>query len=375
MKSVEITAKKVDDAIAQGLIELGQLNDDDVNVEVLDAGGLFRKAKVRLTLMTEDKDEVSEPPVDNTANKPAKTADNTANAQSTESAPKNSEPKKPVQEPKANKETNQEQKPQNNKQDAKPTAPNKPTQPSSKKPQKQAKTQTADKDNTANSKAVQAKDSAPKTEREIVAEKQKNDRPATSEQVDMAVQFIEQLLAKMNMKGTVTADNTDGLKINIQAEKGDDSLIIGRRGDTLGSIQYLTEVALRVDDEKFIRINLDCNGYRSRRSETLTRVAHKTADDCIRRHRRMVLEPMERIDRRTIHNALNDDTRIVAVSEGKEPLRRIVIYPADLYRSNNRDKRAKSKNSRPTTQNDTLAEPSAPSSVQEETSEDTNNNN
>ncbi|WP_425805868.1 RNA-binding cell elongation regulator Jag/EloR [Desulfitobacterium sp. Sab5] len=102
-------------------------------------------------------------------------------------------------------------------------------------------------------------------------------------------------------------------------------ILIGRRGDTLEALQFLTNLAVSKKLSEKIRIVVDVEGYRQRREETLIRLAKRLSEKVKRTGNRVVLEPMNPHERRIIHTALQDDTRVSTFSEGDEPNRRIVI--------------------------------------------------
>ncbi|WP_434510905.1 RNA-binding cell elongation regulator Jag/EloR [Desulfitobacterium sp. AusDCA] len=102
-------------------------------------------------------------------------------------------------------------------------------------------------------------------------------------------------------------------------------ILIGRRGDTLEALQFLTNLAISKKLSEKIRIVVDVEGYRQRREETLIRLAKRLSEKVKRTGNRVVLEPMNPHERRIIHTALQDDTRVSTFSEGDEPNRRIVI--------------------------------------------------
>lgn len=315
MKTIEVTAKKVEDAIKQGLIELGQENDDDVDVEVVDQGGLFRKAKVRLTLKTEDapvqKAEQKSEPVK--ASEPQKTEQKTEPQKAEQKSEKPSDVKtaktpaqKPIREEKA--------KPKEQAKSVDKTAPKTSETAESKKGA----------DNVANEKSGEReqKQQNKRREREFKAPK-----PVDPEAARRAEEFVIGLVERMGIEATAESDCTEGLVISFKTADVRDGSMIGHRGETLDSIQYLTELAVRIDGDEFVRLTVDCNGYRSRRKETIERLARRQADEAVRRNRKVRLEPMERIDRRTVHSALSEDERVNTYSEGKEPYRCIVIVP------------------------------------------------
>ena len=103
-------------------------------------------------------------------------------------------------------------------------------------------------------------------------------------------------------------------------------LIIGYRGETLDSLQYLTSLVINKNHEdEYIRVSLDTENYRQKREETLIKVAQKTAYKVRKSGRAYKLEPMNPYERRIIHSALQDYNDINTYSEGEEPFRRVVV--------------------------------------------------
>jgi spoIIIJ-associated protein len=140
----------------------------------------------------------------------------------------------------------------------------------------------------------------------------------------MACDFLKKICSTMG----VVAEFEPGKRgehwiINISgAELG---ILIGRRGDTLEALQYLTNLAVAKQLSEKVRIIVDVEGYRQRREETLVRLAKRLSDKVKRTGSRVVLEPMNPHERRIIHTALQDDNRISTFSEGEEPNRKVVI--------------------------------------------------
>lgn len=308
--TIEVTAKKVEDAINQGLKQLG-VSLDRVSVEVVEAGGLFRKAKVRLTL--DGTEENAEP---QSAKEPVAAPDAASSdrpKQKAESAvsEKSSEP-----ETKAKADGNSKPTPANREKSERQRS-NKP-QPASdkadKKPNSEKSNAGADKKDKGVTKAAEK----PESPRKQSAE----DKVAA----DHALEFIKNVTQKMGFADlNIQADKTGEL-ISIDAPAGDDSLLIGRHGETLSALSYLAETCARAEKSR-VSITVDCNGYRDRRAASLTAMARRRADECVAKHRKIKLEPMERVDRRTVHNALTGDDRVSTASEGKEPYRSVVIIP------------------------------------------------
>ncbi|MCM1367869.1 MAG: Jag N-terminal domain-containing protein [Roseburia sp.] len=325
--TIEVTAKKVDDAINQGLKQLGA-DLDDVKVEVLESGGLFRKAKVRLTLETEaPKPDVPEKAAEE------KTPSATEKTEKTEKLVKADTSEKPAKAAKEEKATKAPQ--------ARTARPE--------KTDKQSGGKSADAEQKGGEKPVE-RTGADKT---VGEKKQQRKQPRDTEQkpnaadkaaekseakprkldaqdkaaAERALEFVKQTLVKMGFDGaTVEAKANDPEYIEITAPTGDDSLIIGRHGETLSAITYLAETGARAEKCR-VNLTVDCNGYRERRAASLTAMARRKAGECAAKRRKIKLEPMERIDRRTVHNALTDDERVTTASEGKEPYRYVVILP------------------------------------------------
>lgn len=143
-----------------------------------------------------------------------------------------------------------------------------------------------------------------------------------------AVAFINGLLEKLDIKGqaVVTADSEpDHLRIDISGP--DMGPVIGRRGDTLDAIQYLTSLVLNQYTEEHMRLTIDTENYRAKRAESLERLARKMAGKVLKYHKPMTLEPMNPYERRIIHSALQEYRGVTTYSTGTEPGRRVVIAP------------------------------------------------
>ncbi|RNC28952.1 MAG: hypothetical protein AWM53_01144 [Candidatus Dichloromethanomonas elyunquensis] len=140
----------------------------------------------------------------------------------------------------------------------------------------------------------------------------------------LACEFLTNLTRAMS----VTADfevfrRAEHVTINITGT--DLGILIGRRGDTLESIQFLTNLAVSKMISDKTRIIIDVEGYRKRREETLVKLAKRLADKVKKTGNRIILEPMSPQERRIIHTALQNEWRISTFSEGEEPHRRVVI--------------------------------------------------
>lgn len=142
--------------------------------------------------------------------------------------------------------------------------------------------------------------------------------------IDVAKQFLDSVFKAMNITvGMEKMTQDDHVVINLRGE--DLGILIGKHGQTLDALQYLTNLAANRDADERSRIVLDVEDYRKRRAETLSRLAMRLADKVKRRGERVVLEPMSPQERKIIHMALQSDNRIVTYSEGDEPYRKVVI--------------------------------------------------
>lgn len=143
---------------------------------------------------------------------------------------------------------------------------------------------------------------------------------------DRAKDFLNQIFESMNMtvKVDVEFDESEGeLNINLSGE--DMGILIGKRGQTLDSLQYLVSLVVNKYSEAYLRVKLDTENYRERRKETLENLAKNIAYKVKRTKRAVSLEPMNPYERRIIHSALQNDKYVTTRSEGEEPFRHVVI--------------------------------------------------
>ena len=140
-----------------------------------------------------------------------------------------------------------------------------------------------------------------------------------------AKDFLKGVLDSMEILAEIETKLEDNiLKVNLTGPKM--GLIIGYRGETLDSLQYLTSLVInKRRDGEYVRVVLDTEGYRQKREETLERLAEKTAYKVKKYGRAMKLEPMNPYERRIIHSKLQEDTKVKTFSVGDEPFRRVVI--------------------------------------------------
>lgn len=166
----------------------------------------------------------------------------------------------------------------------------------------------------------------PVQEEKAVVETKEESAPIVGEDpIVVGKAFLMDVFAKMNLTVAIEAEEKE--EVVLFDLKGNDlGILIGRHGQTLDALQYLTNLAANKHaGEGRKRIVLDVEDYRKRREETLVRLAQRLANKVKRRNQRIVLEPMSRHERKIIHMALQDDPQIATYSEGEEPYRKIVI--------------------------------------------------
>lgn len=306
MKSYESSAKTIEEAISAGLEKLGA-SISDVTIDVLEEGskglfGLFgsRQAKVRLTLKEEEVDPLAGL-TDEPKSKPA--------PQKEKPAPRQ-EPK-----PEAKAETPKQDKPAK----AKPAP----------KQDKPAKAKPAPKqEKTAEAEKPKAKP-APKAPVQPLEKPVVTMIPAGEVDPDSApgraLAFLKELTHLMGVEVAVeVGTDQEG---NVFANMSGDTLgiLIGRRGETLDALQYLTSLKVNRGQEGYTRVTLDTENYRAKREEALARLANRMANRAIKTGRKVSLEPMNPYERRILHSALQANDQVDTHSEGEEPNRHVVI--------------------------------------------------
>ena len=143
---------------------------------------------------------------------------------------------------------------------------------------------------------------------------------------EVAKEFLKEVFAAMEMEVVVTVsyDETENtMDINLEGE--DMGVLIGKRGQTLDSLQYLVSLVVNKGASDYIRVKVDTENYRQRRKDTLENLAKNIAYKVKRTKRAVTLEPMNPYERRIIHSALQGDKYVTTHSEGEEPFRRVVV--------------------------------------------------
>lgn len=143
---------------------------------------------------------------------------------------------------------------------------------------------------------------------------------------DKAIEFLSQIFDAMNLEVSITAAyNEEEQEISLNLEGEDMGILIGKRGQTLDSLQYLTNLAINKHSDEYYKVKIDTEDYRKRRKETLENLAKNIAYKVKRTKRPVSLEPMNPFERRIIHSALQNDRYVTTHSEGDEPYRHVVV--------------------------------------------------
>ncbi len=172
-----------------------------------------------------------------------------------------------------------------------------------------------------------ARAAEPKAEAPKAAEPAPAPAPVVDENADYAAirSFLTGLLERMGIQADIEISARDNGGINVNLSGSGMGAIIGRRGETLDAIQHLTNYAVNRGSEKHLHISVDAENYRSKREESLARLAEKMAEKAIKYKRSMALEPMNSYERHVIHTALQNYEGVTTSSTGVEPNRRVVV--------------------------------------------------
>ncbi len=136
--------------------------------------------------------------------------------------------------------------------------------------------------------------------------------------------FLNKILPLMSVRGQASAKNTeDALEVTVEGENM--GVVIGKRGETLDALQYLTSIVVNNESEDYVRVSLDTENYRQKRTVALQKLANKVADKVVRNGRSLTLEPMNSFERRVIHSTLQENPDVVTMSVGEEPQRKVVV--------------------------------------------------
>ncbi len=289
MDFLEVSAKTVDDAITKACIELG-ISSDQLEIRVISEGstgflGLGSKPAVIQVRRKEVPADVKEEPVPEVSEEPS--------VEETKEEP-TPEPEK-KKENRSKKENRKQQK-------------------------KEKKFEKAEK---------------PAPAPVAVPEKKEEKRPVverTEEEVagmkDAAIHFLEDVFRSMELPVVITGSyDKEEDALNIDMEGDDMGVLIGKRGQTLDSLQYLTSLVVNKNQKNYVRVKLDTEDYRRRRKDTLENLAKNIAAKVKRTHHSVSLEAMNPYERRIIHSALQNNSYVETHSEGNEPYRHVVVTP------------------------------------------------
>jgi len=309
MRQYEASARTKEEAVELGLQELG-VSIGDVDVRVLEEGskglfGLFgsRPVKVLLTVKDSEEDPLGGLLDEKSGKKPEKKAE--------KKPEKKPEEKKSA--PRAEEKKPEEKKPEKKAEDRKPE----------KKPEKKAEKKPAPAEAAAEAEGAEKPEPRTLEKPEVTmipADKLEADSPAA-----VAKEFLAELTRLMGVEvsiemGTDAEGNVYGFM------EGDTlGILIGRRGETLDALQYLTSLKVNRGREGYTRVTLDTENYRAKREDTLIRLANRMANRAVRTGRKVSLEPMNPYERRIIHYALQQNEGVTTHSEGEEPNRHVVI--------------------------------------------------
>ena len=271
-KSFEFSAKTIEEAISLGLEELG-VAISDVTVDILQEGskglfGLFgsRLAKVKLTLNNDEEDvELAKELVSQMMR------DDQEEEQPVEKKPveKKAEEKKPAEK---------------------------------KTPEKKAEKKPA--------------------EPKVIVPAEQADRATAAGKAQEFLQELTKLMG-VNVSVAVATDDEGNVKVNMEGDTL--GILIGRRGETLDALQYLTSLQVNKGQNDYTRVTLDTENYRAKREEALIRLANRMANRAQKTGRKVAMEPMNPYERRILHSALQNHDAVTTHSEGEEPNRHVVI--------------------------------------------------
>lgn len=345
MRIKEFTGKTTQEAIDVGLAELG-VTIADVHVDVLQEGakglfGLFgsKPARVRISVMEDEREDdqglsdllgsfsLEQNRQRKKEKKPApkKEAASVAKVAPVQEAPKSeSRPEVKSEQPKAEKQNEVVEKPVvSEPAETEPAQEKQPRQkpPREKKPRekKPVKAENAQDEQGAEREYAQMIPVEPfaPTEPPVIHDE---NTPA-----GRAQRFLMDVTERMNVKVDVYVDDSKEDSLYIHMIGDTLGILIGRRGETLDALQYLTSLQVNKGREGYIRVMLDTENYRAKREDSLRRLAQRMANRAQKTGRKVVLEPMNPYERRVLHTALQNHPSVTTHSEGEEPNRRVVI--------------------------------------------------
>ena len=335
MREFEASARTVEEAVEKGLQELG-VSIGDVEVRVLEEGskglfGLFgsRQAKVLLTVKEDDEDPLGDLIAEKSAPKAAKKA-----------APVKREAKKPEKKPEPAKAPAEEKPAEEKPAEAAPAAADaeetvpaarpEPVKREAKKSGRKGGKKPEKKEETRETDADAEEKNVPATAEELRMEKPEvhvipADQLDPDSTVGEAYAFLKEMTRLMGVDVAIEMGTDDEGHVYGSMTGDTLGILIGRRGETLDALQYLTSLKINRGKDTYTRVTLDTENYRAKREDTLIRLANRMANRAVRTGRRVSLEPMNPYERRVIHFALQKNDLVDTHSEGDEPNRHVVI--------------------------------------------------
>ena len=295
MEFREFSAKTVDEAITKASIEY-ETSSENLEIQVISQGKAgFLGFGAKPAIIRAAKKEIEEVLPKETAESARKPA------------PAKKEEKKSVK-PQAVKEEKKEQKRENKKDNRKEI-----------KKENPVKTQEKPKETPAPERLAEEK---PREERKVTLRTEEE----IAEIKEDAQKFLTGVFKAMELQVEIKMEykNEEG-NLNIDFEGDDMGILIGKRGQTLDSLQYLTSLVVNKGRQGYIRVKLDTEDYRNRRKETLENLARSIAYKVRKTRRPVSLEPMNPYERRIIHSALQGNRFVETYSEGNEPYRHVVV--------------------------------------------------
>ncbi len=348
---ITISAKTLDEAITEALLQLQTTSEhlyyEVVQKETSGVFGLFggKPCIIRAKVMTEEEEETAKA----VAAEKERMQKEKEEQEAEKEAPAPAEPKK--EEPAAPVKSEKEQVSTEAAVKAQTVAPAE----AEAKPEKAERPEK--KEAKPNNKEAQKKKQPEKSKRTAASEPEPvhEEKPRQPVKCDpervqtLAKDFLSQVLGAMGMQVEFeTSIDLEEGDLNINMTGQDMGILIGKRGQTLDSLQYLTSLVVNKETEGYLRVKLDTENYRERRTETLETLARNIAYKVKRTKRPVSLEPMNPYERRIIHSALQGDKYVVTRSEGEDPYRHVVIsLKNDHYSGSKNGRYSSSKKGRP----------------------------
>jgi len=194
------------------------------------------------------------------------------------------------------------------------------------KPKKEVKKEVPKKEEEIEKTVIVEEEKETEVEETVeVSEKEEKLAEVLPQTIEACEKFLHDVLKTMDMEVTLTSEIDEDGALSISMEGDNMGILIGKRGQTLDSLQYLTNRVANKMQDGYVRVKLDTENYRQRRKDTLENLAKNIAHKVKRTKKAVSLEPMNPYERRIIHSALQSDKYVSTHSEGEEPYRRVVV--------------------------------------------------